>query len=153
MRLDVLACALLLPLLAGCGSETNAPAPAAGGGATPPVAPAPAAPAKPTLDASSPKALAESIFAIAKDGDLALLAPVADPQGADGDAKDVAGVAKAAPEKQAEFRAFFRDGKVHGEVKTEGDQAAVPILFGPGATREETLNMVRRDGRWYLQSF
>jgi hypothetical protein len=147
MRHFALACALFLPLLAACGGKSEDPPPASGG------AKAPAPVAKPTLDASSPRALAESIFAIAKDGDLALLAPVSDPVDADGDSKDVAGVAKAPADKQATFRTFFRDGKVSGEVKVEGDRAEVPILFGPGATKKESFRMVRRDGRWYLQSF
>jgi hypothetical protein len=162
---------LVLPIaltLVACGSE--APSGGGGGGApatpavpaTPaapavpatPAAPAvPAAPAKPTLDPSSPRALALSIFAIAKSGDLALLAPVADPQDADGDSKRVAGVAQAPEAKQAEFRTFFAKGTVKGEPRVDGDNAEVDILFGPDGTKDETFKMVKRDGRWYLQSF
>jgi hypothetical protein len=154
---------LALPVtlaLVACGSE----APSGGGGAastpatpaTPAVPAPPAAPsaaAKPTLDPSSPRALAESIFAIAKNGDLALLAPVADPQDADGDSKRVAAVAQAPAEAQAQFRQFFEKGTVNGEPKVEGDQAEVAILFGPDGKKDETFKMVKRDGRWYLKSF
>lgn len=139
---------LVLPLVltvAACGSEASSSGGGGGGGA--------ASAAKPTLDQSSPRALALSIFAIAKDGDLALLAPVADPLDADGDSKDVAGVAKAPAERQAEFRTYFAKGTVSGEPKVEGDVAEVPILFGPDGKKTETLKMVKRDGRWYLQSF
>ena len=146
MRVRTLAATLALCAFCGCGSKDE-PAPKTAGG------PGAAAPAKPTLDASSPKALAESIFAIAQSGDLALLAPVADPVDADGDAKDVAGVGKAPETRQAEFRQHFGPGKVSGEVKTEGDKASVPILFGPDGKRPETLEMVKRGDRWHLQSF
>jgi hypothetical protein len=153
MRTHLLLAALLVLGLAGCGGEDK---PTGGGGAAPVPASAPTpppAPAKPTLDASSPKALAESIFAIAKSGDLASLSSVADPKDSDGDSKQVANVAQAPADKQANFREHFGPGSVSGEVKVEGDMAEVPILFGPDGKRPETFKMVKRDGRWYLQSF
>jgi hypothetical protein len=158
MRIRALVPVLLACFLAGCGGDDP---PAGGGGTTPakPPTPAPAtAPtpsaAGPKLDASTPKALAESIFAIAKSGELALLATIADPQDSDGDSKEVAAIAKAPAVKQAGFRAAFGPGKVSGEVKVEGDQAEVPILFGPeGKQKPETFKMVKRGGTWYLQSF
>jgi hypothetical protein len=152
LRVRTLTATLVLAAaLAACGKDDRAPT--TGGPSTPPASPGPAAPAAQALDASSPKALAESIFAIAKSGDLALLVPVADPVDADGDAKDVAGVAKAPADRQADFRKHFGTGKVSGEVKVEGDRASVPILFGPDGTRPETLEMVKRGERWHLQSF
>jgi hypothetical protein len=123
------------------------------GGKDDPAAPGTPAAAKPVLDASSPKALAESIFAIAKSGDLAQLAGVADPVDADGDSKNVANVATAPAARQEDFRKHFGTGKVSGEVKLAGDQASVPILFGPDGTRAETLEMVKRGDRWHLRSF
>jgi hypothetical protein len=104
------------------------------------------------LDQSSPVGLADSIFAAARGGDLASLAGIAAAD-ADGDAKQVAGVGAAEAGTQARFREHFGKGKVAGDAKVDGDKAEVPILFGPDGTRPETLNMIRVDGVWKLQSF
>jgi hypothetical protein len=104
------------------------------------------------IDQSSPKGLADSIFAAARDGDLASLAGIASAD-ADGDAKRVAGVGAAEADMQKQFRDHFGKGKVNGDAKVDGDKAEVPILFGPDGTRPETLNMVRVNGVWQLQSF
>lgn len=140
---------LLAPLgLAACGDDS-----AGGKPGDKPAAKQPEKPAPPkAIDQSTPQALAEGIFAAAKSGDLALLAPVA-AKDADGDSRSVAKAASAEAKQQAEFRAYFSTGKISGEVKIEGDKASVPILFGPDGTKPETLEMVKVDGRWYLQSF
>jgi hypothetical protein len=104
------------------------------------------------LDQTSPKGLAEGIFAAARGGDLAALAGIAATD-ADGDAKQVAGVGAAEAETQQRFRDHFAKGKVNGDAKVDGDKAEVPILFGPDGTRPETLNMVLVNGVWQLQSF
>ena len=129
----VLAGLALAAVLAGCGGEKKS------------------GPAK--ADQSSPKALAESIFAAARSGELGALEGIAAPTDSDGDARDVAGVAKADAAKQESFKSFFAKGKVDGEVKVEGERAEVPILFGPDGTKKETFNMVKVAGLWYLQSF
>jgi hypothetical protein len=123
----------------GCGGDDPKPGP---------VVPAPA----PVLNHGSPRGLALSIFAIAKSGNLAALAGVADPVQADGDAKQVANVSKASAPEQNEFKSGFATGTVTAE-KIEGDNAEVEILFGPDGKRKETLKMVKRDGKWYLQDF
>lgn len=140
MRL-ALVLALSVIVLA-CGGEASQDDPA------PPDSPAPAA----TFDRSTPEALAASIFRAAATGDFSGLEAVA-AFGSDGDAKDVAGVASASAEAQAEFRKFFGEGKVVGAPRIEGDQAEVDVLIGPGATREETLQMVKEDGLWALAGF
>jgi hypothetical protein len=121
----------------GCGGDDAKPDP---------VVPAP----PPKLNHGNPRALAMSIFAIAKHGNLDALAGVADPPGADGDAKSVATVATAPAAQQAEFKSAFATGKVTGE-KVEGDKASVDITFGPEGKKTETLKMVLREKRWYLQ--
>lgn len=137
---------LIVALVSGlvsCGSEEKGGSGGgAGGGGTETV----------KLDQSSPAALAESIFAAARSGQLGILDGIAAPE-ADGDSKRVADVAKAEAAQQDEFKSYFKTGKVNGEVKVEGTRAAVPILFGPDGTRPETLNMVQVDGKWLLQSF
>jgi|GEM_PF-2984921 len=149
MRTRVLLPACLVLALGGCGGEDK---PYGRDGAAPTPTP-PAGPARPKLDASSPRALAESIFAIAKSGELALLSSIADPKDSDGDSKQVANIAQAPADKQDDFRKHFGPGSISGEINVEGDMAEVPILFGPDGKSPETFKLVKRDGRWYLHSF
>lgn len=123
---------LVLLCLTACGGQTGTKSSAA--------------------DQTSPKALAESIFAAARSGDFASLKGIAAAD-SDGDAKKVAGVADAAAKDQDSFKEYFGPGKVDGEVTIEGEKASVPIKFGPGAQKSETLMMVKTNGSWFLQSF
>ena len=99
----------------------------------------------------SPRAVAEAIFNAAKTGktnDLAVLIDV----DADGDSKMIA---QAATDKsiQEEFQKYFANGKVAAEPIINGEKATVDILFGPDGTKEETFEMVKKGGKWYLLSF
>ena len=103
------------------------------------------------VDQGNPRALAASVFAMAKSGNYAALEGIAAPS-ADGDCKRIAGVGKAEPDKQAEFAKYFSKGSVSGDATIDGDKATVPILFGPEGTKTETFHMVRIDGKWFLES-
>ncbi|MEI9946137.1 MAG: hypothetical protein WDN26_18180 [Chitinophagaceae bacterium] len=100
---------------------------------------------------NSPEAVAETIFKAAKTGDYEALPAIVD-KDADSDSKRIAAVASD-PAAQAEFKKYFEKGKLNGEPMIEGDKASVKILFGPEGDREETFEMVKRDGHWYLKSF
>ena len=54
-----------------------------------------------------------------------------------------------------EFIEYFATGKISGEarISRNGAEAEVPFLFGPDGDREETMNLINRDGQWYLSSF
>lgn len=52
-----------------------------------------------------------------------------------------------------EFVKYFKDGRLNGPIEIKEDRAAVPFLFGPNASRKETMNMIRIEGNWYLSSF
>lgn len=100
---------------------------------------------------ASPRAVAETIFNSAKSGNYDGLAALIDTE-ADNDSKMIA---QAVVDKkiQEEFKTYFKSGKVVGDPVINGDKASVNILFGPDGDKEETFEMVKRDGRWYLQSF
>ena len=100
---------------------------------------------------ASPGAVAEAIFEAARSGSFSSLPALIDPD-ADGDSKRIA---EAATNEQTgtDFQLYFSKGKVSGEPTVNGDKASVNILFGPDGTREETLEMVRKNGKWYLVSF
>lgn len=107
----------------------------------------------PAADAqATPKGVAEAIFEAARSGKYAGLAALIDTE-ADGDSKRIGDVAKADEKHQAEFKTYFEKGTVSGEPTIEGDKAAVPILFGLNGKKPETFNLIRRNGKWYLQSF
>ncbi len=99
----------------------------------------------------SPRAVAETIFNTAKSGNYDALASLIDSE-ADSDSKMIA---QAAVDKkiQEEFKTHFKNGKIVGDPVINGDKASVNILFGPDGDKEETFEMVKREGRWYLQSF
>lgn len=134
---------LLLALgLTACGGDEEA---GPGDGPAPETTPA--------NPQASPKAVADAIFAAARSGNYGGLAALVDPVDADGDTKRLAEVMDGGESRHAEFKKWFGKGKVAGEVTIEGDTAEVPITFGPDGTKPQTFNMVRRDGKWYLQSF
>jgi hypothetical protein len=98
-----------------------------------------------------PKAVAEAIFDAAKSGKYDGLAALID---SDAD-KDSKMITSAATDKEVakSFQEYFSKGKVVGDPVITGDNAEVKILFGPDGTKEETFNMVRKNGKWYLNSF
>jgi predicted small secreted protein len=100
---------------------------------------------------SSPGAVAETIFDAAKSGNYQTLPQLIDSE-ADGDSKRIGSVASD-PAMQEEFKKYFAKGKMNGEPLVEGDKASVKILFGPDGDKEETFEMVKKNGNWYLKSF
>lgn len=112
------------------------------------------APALAEVDFSDPAAVVDAIFVAAKSGDDADLASLCDPQGEnDGDTREYICEMTADSGGWGEFVEYFSEGSVAGDAVIDGDEAAVPILFGPGGKRDETMNLIRRNGGWYLMSF
>jgi hypothetical protein len=100
---------------------------------------------------ADPGALAEAIFEAAKTGNYEGLAALIDAD-ADNDSKMIAQVA-GDPTLQEEFKKYFSGAKLAGEPMISGEKASVSILFGPNGEKEETFEMVKREGKWFLQSF
>lgn len=49
---------------------------------------------------------------------------------------------------------YFQTGKISGETVIEEGFAKIPFTFGPDDEQlNETMNLVKRDGFWYLSSF
>ncbi len=105
-------------------------------------------------DQTTPTGVANMVFDAAKSGDYSKLKSLCDDSlEPDGDSKKVCGVADGDDEYKKMFKEYFSKGKVVGEATIEGDDAKVNILFGPDGTKEETFNMKKKDGKWYLMSF
>jgi len=51
------------------------------------------------------------------------------------------------------FRRAFARGRLNGEPRVHGDHARLDFVFGPAGDDSETMELVRRGGRWYLSAF
>ena len=105
------------------------------------------------VDFTDPKSVTAQIFHAAATGRADNLRALCDPRGEnDEDTARICAMTAAAPD-WAGFRAEFARGHLNGEPRVSGDRAALHFVFGPDATRSETMELVRRDGRWYLSAF
>jgi hypothetical protein len=97
----------------------------------------------------TPEGVVNIIFDAAKNKDFSKLSTLCSPD-ADTDSKHICDMKE---EDKESFITYFSKGKINGSATITGDAAAVPILFGPDGTKDETMNLVKKDGKWYLQSF
>jgi hypothetical protein len=105
-------------------------------------------------DQSTPKGVAEMIFSAAKSGNYGGLKNLCDASlEPDGDSKRICEVPDGDAELKSRFKEYFEKGKVVGDPVIEGDNAKVSVTFGPDGTKEETFNMKKKDGKWYMVSF
>jgi len=106
-----------------------------------------------SVDFSDPVSVLEAVFEAARSEDFDDLAYLCDPLGEnDGDTQMICDITFGHPDRD-EFVEFFATGKVSGPAVIDGDTAAVPFVFGPDGDDDETMNLVLRDGRWYLFGF
>ena len=105
-------------------------------------------------DQSTPEGTLATVFAAAKSGDLASLKALVPAAGdLDGDVERIRKVADADKAAQKEFSEWFGAGKVVGKARVEDDTADIDFTFGPKGSRSDTMNLVRKDGKWFLDSF
>lgn len=104
---------------------------------------------------TSPEEVVQAMFDAARSGDFAALGDLCDPLGEND--RDTQLICEAATDdtNREEIVKFFAKGKISGDtqISPNGNEAQVPILFGPDGDSEETLNLIKRDGRWYLLGF
>ncbi len=105
------------------------------------------------VDFSDPKSVTAQIFYAAATGRADNLRSLCDPTG--GNDEDTARICALGPGSPdwTDFRAQFARAHLNGEPRVSGDRAALHFVFGPDATRSETMELVQRDGRWYLSAF
>jgi tetratricopeptide (TPR) repeat protein len=104
---------------------------------------------------TSPERVVQSIFDVAKSGNFASLEDLCDPVGEnDADTQMICDLVTDDANRE-EFVQYFASGKINGDVKIspDGAQAEVPFLFGPDGDQEETMELVNRNGQWYLFGF
>lgn len=105
------------------------------------------------VDHADPQSVVEVIFVVARGGDARLLSGLCDPTGqADLDTRRICDYAEGF-DREGEFPMFFGEGKLDGAAVVLGTQAWVPFLFGPNGDERDTMELVNREGKWYLEQF
>ncbi len=105
------------------------------------------------VDFRDPKSVIGSVFYAAETGRTAHLAGLCNPAGTgDDDTRRICAMHPGAPDWES-FRRNFARGHLNGEPRVHDDRAVLEFLFGPEGRDGETMELVRRDGRWYLSSF
>ena len=105
------------------------------------------------VDFADPASVVQAIFLAAQTQKYEQLAGLCDPLGEhDGDMDLICNMNAGHPDV-ASFVAFFANAQIAGEPVIDGDQAKVPVLVGSNGDQEETMNLIQRDGEWYLLGF
>ncbi len=103
-----------------------------------------------SVDQSNPESVVNAIFEAAKTSDYGILNGLCDPEG-DRDVTMICEMKKG-HEKEQRFIEAFKTGKIDGKARIEGDKAEVDILFGPDNSEDETIKLIKKEGKWYLKS-
>lgn len=110
-------------------------------------------PKREVVDFADPKSVTAAIFWAAEHDDDRHLASLCDPQGHnDEDTARVCALTRTSPDWAA-FRAAFAGAHLDGEPRVSGDHAAIYFVYGADGRDSETMELVRRDRRWYLSEF
>jgi hypothetical protein len=117
---------------------------------------------------SSPESVMNTIFQAANDGEVGILKfllPPYDEQTneipCDGDCKGICNPGNEGMKDELrgnyvtldDFKEYFSKAKIIGSPTINGDDAEVNFVFGPNLERNETMNMQKINGKWYLRSF
>ena len=117
------------------------------------------------IDFKDPKSVVNAIFYAAENKDFEILGSLCDPNGkGDIDTKSICGLSESTETgvvgdktTRTNLITSLKKGKLVGIVtygSYEGTKTArVPFLFGPNGKTEETMNLIQRNGNWYLSSF
>ncbi|RME82399.1 MAG: hypothetical protein D6775_11015 [Caldilineae bacterium] len=106
-------------------------------------------------DLSTPEGTLEAVFEAARTGDFTALAVLCDPlRENDRDTQRICDLTADDP-LRASFVEYFSSGKLNGEavISADGNTAEVPFLFGPNGDQEETMRLIKRNGKWYLLDY
>lgn len=111
---------------------------------------------------ASPSIVMSTIFDAAKTGEVGVLRFLLPPNDeCDGDCKALCNPGNERMREELghnyidleNFMLGFSKGKVVGEPLISGDEASVNFIFGPNLEANETMQMQKINGKWYLQSF
>jgi hypothetical protein len=102
----------------------------------------------------TPESAAQMVFDAAKSGDYSHLKDLCNESlQPDKDSKMICDVSTGDQELKDKFKGYFAQGKVVGSATIEGETAKVNVKIGNSGEKDETFNMAKKDGKWYLTSF
>jgi hypothetical protein len=110
-------------------------------------------PIAPAIDFGDPKSVLGAVIFAARSGDPAPLSALCDPAGGSEPSVQRVCALEADSAEWASFRAAFGRARLNGEPRVSGDRAALNFVYGPDGTTSETMELVRKGGRWYLLRF
>ncbi len=99
----------------------------------------------------SPENVVNTIFEIAKSGNLDNLDKCCDPMSED---VKVIRLCDIVEFESSVLKRYFGNARINGEIKILDETANVPIMAGPESNQKALVfSMVKREGKWYLSSF
>jgi hypothetical protein len=103
---------------------------------------------------ADPVKIMQAIFHAAASEDYSKLAGLCDPKGnGDADTKLICNMQNLGAAAQQTFKVQFAFGKVIGSPDIDGEKAKVNFKYGLNAGKDGTMEMVKRNGKWYLSSY
>ena len=115
---------------------------------------APAQPSSKTVDHTKPEHVLDAVFLAARTEQPALLNGLCDPLGeGDGDTRRLCSLTAESPHWPSFLKAFKRGSRISPIARQRGNRAKLNFLFGPKGVKAEEMNLIQRDGKWYLFSF
>ena len=106
------------------------------------------------FDQKSPVSVVNHLFVAARTGNYSKLSGLCRPDGkGDGDTQRICDVAYGGQRLQQGFTYEFKNGRVSGQARYMGSRASVPIKFGPNGNKDEKMELVLINGKWYLSDF
>lgn len=103
------------------------------------------------VDFTSPEAVVEAIFSSARSRDLSVLPKLCDSKGKNDER--TTRICNLLEIDRMLFIVEFENGKVLGDAVIEGDKAKVPYVYGFDGSDVQTMELIKRDGQWYLYRF
>jgi hypothetical protein len=103
------------------------------------------------INQDDPEMVMEGIFLAAKSGNYTGLDGIC-ADNADGDCKSICSIATADAKKKEEFKSYFSTG-ITTNTELNGSKATVEFKFGPDGKKDEKMELVLVNKKWYIQSF
>ena len=101
-----------------------------------------------------PASVMKYIFESAKKGDFSNFRNLCDPYGEyPNELNQICFAEMMMDKQQAKLKADLENGRIIGKASINGDKAEVEFAFGPSSNQLEKMEMVNRNGLWYLGGF
>lgn len=101
---------------------------------------------------NTPEGVVKHIFLAAKNNDFSKFRDLIDPYGPSkrSDAYNICLIEVYPKEKKQDFIDTFKNGRIMGAPKIEGNKAKVEIAYGISSNKLVSIRLVKRMSKWYL---